>query len=175
METGSDSSCSSPPHHTVSTHLNVPTPFTKTSLEAPVDLSINTNPNVPMYPYFPLPAFAKHHPLSPTAMSKHSRYLHSLSMDKLFGSSGLYPHMVARSHLLSVGHGGPIFPNMLDSGAMQESLQESSARLLFIIVHWLKNVPSFMSLTNKEKVGFHFTMCTGKNWNIVWALFIFGR
>ena len=152
MDIHSDSSCSPPPPQMGNSQLIVPTPFSSSTMESPVDLSVNTTPNMPMFPYFPFSPFAKHHSVSPSTLSKHSRYLQNLSMDKMLGSSTLYPNMVARQQLLSLGHGGPIFPSMLEGGVIQESLQESSARLLFIIVHWLKNVPSFLSLTSKEQV-----------------------
>lgn len=169
METHSEDSCSPspPPQSMQSNHPQHPAPhmafgqsmFPANSLDSPMDLSSTSHRA--SYPIMPLDHFAKFNPFVSMSLAAAKQqnnadgYAHNLQMDKFFPSP-IDAAMINRSRfIMSLGHGGPIFPHSStgdSNGIIHESLQESSARLLFSIVHWLRNVPSFMALPCKDQV-----------------------
>lgn len=58
-----------------------------------------------------------------------------------------------RPHPASTTVVNPTYPEATIYGAGQETIYETSARLLFMAVKWAKNLPSFASLPFRDQVG----------------------
>lgn len=126
----------SPSKRSSSSTSSSPGPFSNTLIDVPIDLS--TTPRLP-YPIIPL-----------TSLPKQNMFTQP---EKIFQSPFDTAAFVNRNRIYGFAHGGPIFPACLETrGLIQESLQENSAKLLFTVVQWLRNVPSFMSLPSREQV-----------------------
>ena len=116
-------------------------PALPTPIEAPIDLRVPTKTAEASLTSFPVRGGEPHQ----------AGFLHSLlSAEQMYEAPGV----PMRTIFGDVGLCDTSAFKMAAPHLLGESLQEVTARLLFSIVNWIKHIPAFLSLPNRDQVSF---------------------